>query len=78
VNPAVNSISYLGLLTAARTGSSLPSAELLAKVSTFLCTFDARQIRYRGKAFSIVLDWLVDGSLFPVSSGVESINDHGQ
>jgi COP9 signalosome complex subunit 3 len=39
----------------------------LAKVSIFLVSFDARQIRYAGKPFASVLDWLTSGDLFPVS-----------
>jgi COP9 signalosome complex subunit 3 len=68
VDPAVNSISHLSLLIAARLANSLPQADLLAKISIFLTTLDARQIRYAGKNFSVVLDWLVGGTLFPVSS----------
>jgi COP9 signalosome complex subunit 3 len=68
VDPAVNSISHLSLLIAARSANSLPQADLLAKISVFLATFDARQIRYAGKSFSVVLDWLVSGTLFPVGS----------
>jgi COP9 signalosome complex subunit 3 len=55
VHPAVNSNSYLTLLIAARAADRLPQADLLTKVATFLSTFDARQIRYRGKAFSALL-----------------------
>ncbi|KAK4153912.1 hypothetical protein C8A00DRAFT_14919 [Chaetomidium leptoderma] len=71
VHPGVNSISHLRLLIAARAANSIPQADMLAKVSIFLSTFDARQIRYAGKAFSVVLDWLVSGSLFPASVAVE-------
>ncbi|KAK4121083.1 hypothetical protein N657DRAFT_624161 [Parathielavia appendiculata] len=71
VDPALNSISHLSLLIAARSANSLPQAELLAKISIFLSTFDARQIRYAGKAFSVLLDWLVGGTLFPASVAVE-------
>lgn len=45
----------------------MPQDDLLAKVTVFLCTFDSRQIRYAGKAFSTVLGWLTGGALFPVS-----------
>jgi COP9 signalosome complex subunit 3 len=55
------------LLVSVGTTSSLPQADLLAKTSIFLASFDARQIRYAGKNFSTVLDWLVRGGLFPVS-----------
>jgi COP9 signalosome complex subunit 3 len=55
------------LLLAVRAANSLPQPDLLAKVVVFLATFDARQIRYAGKPFSTVLDWLVGGHLFPVS-----------
>ncbi|KAK4104243.1 hypothetical protein N658DRAFT_466296 [Parathielavia hyrcaniae] len=71
VDPALNSISHLSLLSAARSANSLPQAELLAKVSIFLSTFDARQIRYAGKPFSVLLDWLVGWTLFPASVAVE-------
>jgi COP9 signalosome complex subunit 3 len=67
VDPAVNSISHLTLLIIAQAANSLPRADLLSKVSVFLSTFDARQIRYAGRGFATVLDWLVGGSLFPVS-----------
>ena len=67
VDPAINSISYLSLLIATRIANGLPQPELLAKVSIFLVSFDARQIRYAGKAFSLVLDWLTSGDMFPVS-----------
>jgi COP9 signalosome complex subunit 3 len=67
VDPAINSISHLSLLIAARAANSLPQPELLAKVSIFLVSFDARQIRYAGKPFASVLDWLTSGDLFPVS-----------
>jgi COP9 signalosome complex subunit 3 len=54
------------LLNTARAANSLPQADLLAKFSVFLCTFDARQIRYRSSALSVVLESLASGSLFPV------------
>ncbi|KAJ4306153.1 hypothetical protein N0V88_000949 [Collariella sp. IMI 366227] len=58
VNPSVNSISYLGLLIAAHNANTVPLPDLLTKITTFLTTFDSRQIRCAGKLFSIVLDWL--------------------
>ncbi|KAH6845046.1 hypothetical protein B0I37DRAFT_328060 [Chaetomium sp. MPI-CAGE-AT-0009] len=71
VDPAINSISHLSLLIAARAANSLPQPELLAKISIFLVSFDARQIRYAGKAFASVLDWLTSGNLFPASVAVD-------
>ncbi|KAK3899877.1 hypothetical protein C8A05DRAFT_46174 [Staphylotrichum tortipilum] len=70
VDPAANSLSHLALLVALGNTNSLPQADLLAKISVFLVTFDARQIRYAGKSFSTILDWLVGGDLFPASVAV--------
>lgn len=66
MRPDVYSISHLGLLLAAKNTESLPQADLLAKITIFLSTFDGRQMRYAGKAFSTVLEWLSSGTLFPV------------
>ena len=68
VHPTDHSISHLSLLIAAR--NDLPQADLLTKLTIFLSTFDSRQIRYTGKAFSTVLGWLSNGALFPVSGSV--------
>ncbi len=67
IPPAVYSISHLGLLVTIGTATAPPPADLPARVSLFLATFDARQIRYAGKNFSIILESLVRGNLFPVS-----------
>ncbi|EAQ92380.1 hypothetical protein CHGG_00615 [Chaetomium globosum CBS 148.51] len=76
VDPAINSISYLSLLIATRIANGLPQPELLAKVSIFLVSFDARQIRYAGKAFSLVLDWLTSGDMFPIDPTGSVLTNH--
>ncbi|KAL2017005.1 hypothetical protein VTK56DRAFT_2686 [Thermocarpiscus australiensis] len=73
VHPALHSISYLSLLIAVRNANTLPQGDFLTKVSIFLSTFDSRQIRYAGKAFSAILGWLSGESLFPASVAVELI-----
>jgi len=70
VNPSVHSISYLYLLSSAlsRYDKAHPNESGLALISTFLLTFDARQIRYAGSAFSNLLTKVMDADILPVST----------
>ncbi|KXX81805.1 COP9 signalosome complex subunit 3 [Madurella mycetomatis] len=71
IRPDIYSISYLSLLVTVKNAESLPQSDLLAKITIFLSTFDSCQIRYAGKLFSVVLDWLSSGTLFPASVAVD-------
>ncbi|KAM7217848.1 COP9 signalosome complex subunit 3 [Rhypophila decipiens] len=71
VNPVDHSISYLALLLALVKPPNAGHATLLQRVSRFLLTFDARQIRYAGSAFLELLSRIEEGWLFPQSVAVE-------
>ncbi|KAK0638748.1 hypothetical protein B0T16DRAFT_431846 [Cercophora newfieldiana] len=73
VDPAVNSISYLALLGILLQRDRVPQTNvtLLICITKFLLTFDARQIRYAGTAFSSLLGLIAGGNLFPASVAVD-------
>ncbi|KAK3685669.1 hypothetical protein B0T22DRAFT_225883 [Podospora appendiculata] len=75
VDPAKNSISYIALLHTilVHGNPTPPHDDLLVAITTFLMTFDSRQIRYVGGPFSIVLGAVREGVLFPASVAVELV-----
>ncbi|KAK3945879.1 COP9 signalosome complex subunit 3 [Diplogelasinospora grovesii] len=78
VHPGRHSISYLALLQAvllldSSSSSSSRDDGLLANITVFLMTFDARQIRYAGASLSSLLDAVANGGIFPASVAVDLI-----
>ncbi|KAK0614178.1 hypothetical protein B0T14DRAFT_438502 [Immersiella caudata] len=73
IDPAVNSISYLAVLGGILQRERAPQTNitLLTSITRFLMTFDARQIRYAGTAFSNLLGFVGEGSLLPASVAVD-------
>ncbi|KAK3325652.1 hypothetical protein B0H66DRAFT_529678 [Apodospora peruviana] len=67
IHPADHSISYLALLQSLLTRDTPIQGGLLPQITTFLMTFDPRQIRYVGLAFSSLLKTVSGGELFPAS-----------
>ncbi|KAK0720580.1 hypothetical protein B0H67DRAFT_484140 [Lasiosphaeris hirsuta] len=73
VNPAINSISYLALLQTLLSRDKAPQTNqpLLSAITTFLMTFDPRQIRYVGTTLSNLLTTVGEGEIFPASVAVD-------
>ncbi|KAK0666293.1 hypothetical protein QBC41DRAFT_281223 [Cercophora samala] len=73
LDPATHSLSYLYVLQALKSANGYPLDDLLLKLITFFTSFDARQIRYAGKAFTKLLAQPRLQDLFPASIAVELI-----
>ena len=61
-------MSFLALLQAVLTHERAPQTinTFLPYILKFLATYDARQIRYFGTGFSLLLNHVTEGGLFPV------------
>ncbi|KAK4178335.1 hypothetical protein QBC36DRAFT_325069 [Triangularia setosa] len=73
LDPATHSLSYLYVLQTLKSTNGYPLDDLLLKLTTFFTSFDARQIRYGGKAFAKLLAQPRLQDLFPASIAVELI-----
>lgn len=57
INPSLNSVSYAAVLAAVIASPDTYNAErLFAQITTFLETFDARQIRYIGSTYVTIIN----------------------
>ncbi|KAK4679096.1 hypothetical protein QC764_201120 [Podospora pseudoanserina] len=73
LDPATHSLSYLYVLQTLKSSNGYPLDDLLLKLTTFLTSFDAGQIRYAGHAFTKLLTQPRLQDLFPASIAVELI-----
>ncbi|KAK4200688.1 hypothetical protein QBC40DRAFT_264834 [Triangularia verruculosa] len=73
LDPSTHSLSYLYVLQTLKSANSYPLDDLLLKLTAFFTSFDARQIRYGGKAFTKLLSQPRLQDVFPASVAVELI-----
>lgn len=70
VNPATHSVAFLAILNTLKrlddTGRSIPADAFREYTLKFLLSFDPRQIRYVGDAFSDLVKDVVDCKFYPV------------